>query len=130
LHALRQRGISLDIDDFGTGYSALSYLRKLPVTAVKLDKSFLAGIATEASARRVIHSVIGLGLALDLEVVAEGVETLEQFEFLGQAGCTTFQGYWYTRPLPAPAMTQWLRDHIPAAWIAPPPAEEPTIRSE
>lgn len=111
LHELRSMGVSIDIDDFGTGYSALSYLRNLPVTAVKLDKSFLVGIPHEVQGCSVIKAVMDLSHALELEVVAEGVETEEQANFLRENRCNSLQGYYLSRPLKADAMTVWLNNH-------------------
>lgn len=108
LHALRSRGISVDIDDFGTGYSALSYLRNLPVTAVKLDKSFLEGIPDQEQGCSVIKAIMDLSRALELEVVAEGVETDAQANFLKENHCHTLQGYLLSKPLAADEMTDWL----------------------
>jgi diguanylate cyclase (GGDEF)-like protein/PAS domain S-box-containing protein len=108
LHALRSRGISIALDDFGTGYSALSYLRNLPVTAVKLDKSFLVGIPDDAQGCTVIKAIMDLSRALGLEVIAEGVETASQAAFLKEFHCTALQGFLVSRPLPAEGMTVWL----------------------
>jgi len=108
LHALRSRGISVDIDDFGTGYSALSYLRNLPVTGVKLDKSFLVGVPGQAQGCSVVKAVMDLSRALNLEVVAEGVETDEQADFLRSNHCNTLQGFLLSKPLSADDMTSWL----------------------
>lgn len=110
LLALRERGISLALDDFGTGYSALSYLRNLPVTAVKLDKSFLDGIPFDAQGCAVIKAVLDLAHALGLEVVAEGVETSEQAAFLKTHNCNSLQGFLISRSLSAEDMTAWLRE--------------------
>jgi diguanylate cyclase (GGDEF)-like protein/PAS domain S-box-containing protein len=108
LNIIRSRGINIALDDFGTGYSALSYLRNLPVTAVKLDKSFLAGIPHDVNGCAVIKAVMDLSHALGLEVIAEGVETEEQAAFLKENNCTALQGFLYSRPLPARDMTTWL----------------------
>lgn len=108
LNALRSRGISIALDDFGTGYSALSYLRNLPVTAVKLDKSFLAGIPHDPQGSAVIKAIMDLSLALGLEVIAEGVETTEQAAFLKEYNCTALQGFLISKPLSATDMTAWL----------------------
>ena len=109
LNALRSRGIKIALDDFGTGYSALSYLRNLPVTAVKLDKSFLIGIPYDVQGRAVIKAVMDISNALGLETIAEGVETEEQAAFLRENNCTGFQGFLVSRPLPAGEMTAWLK---------------------
>ena len=110
LNALRARGVSVALDDFGTGYSALSNLRNLPVTSVKLDRSFLVGIPQDDQGRAVIKAVIDLSQALGLEAIAEGVETDEQAAFLRENNCSGLQGYLVSRSMPADRMTAWLLD--------------------
>jgi diguanylate cyclase (GGDEF)-like protein len=105
LHAL---GLKLSIDDFGTGYSSLGRLRELPIHEVKIDKSFVQGSATDHRDRAVVRSAVQLGHALDLEVVAEGVEDAETNAYLAQEGCDAVQGYWLSRPLPPDGFAQWL----------------------
>jgi len=108
LHALQARGIGIALDDFGTGYSALSYLRNLPVTAVKLDKTFLDDIPHNLQGCAVIKAVLDLSHALGLESIAEGVETDEQAAFLKKSRCTALQGFLISKPLSARDMTAWL----------------------
>jgi diguanylate cyclase len=100
LEALRDLGIQLAVDDFGTGYSALSYLRRLPVTTLKIDRSFVTGIADDAEARSVCEAVVHLGGAFKMTVVAEGVETADQAAALIDMGCSIGQGFYFHRPLP------------------------------
>jgi EAL domain-containing protein (putative c-di-GMP-specific phosphodiesterase class I) len=109
LNSLRSRGIRIALDDFGTGYSALSYLRNLPVNAVKLDKSLLIGIPHDAQGRAVIKAVVDISHALGLETIAEGVETEAQAAFLRQNNCTGLQGFLVSHPLSAGDMASWLR---------------------
>lgn len=111
LNAVRSLGIRIALDDFGTGYSALSHLKNLPITAVKLDKTFLSGIPESEQGCTIIKSVMDLAHALGLEVVAEGVETPEQAAFLKQQHCSALQGYLISRPLSVDAMGNWLRSH-------------------
>ncbi len=108
LHAL---GLKLSIDDFGTGYSSLGRLRELPIHEVKIDKSFVQGSATDHRDRAVVRSAVQLGHALDLEVVAEGVEDAETNSYLAQEGCDAVQGYWLSRPLPPDGFAQWLANY-------------------
>lgn len=108
LRALRDSGIGIALDDFGTGYSALSYLRDLPVTAVKLDKSFLVGIPEHEQGAAVVGAVMSLSHALGLEIIAEGVETEAQFDFLLARHCDAMQGFLISKPLSAHDMTAWL----------------------
>lgn len=112
IEQLRARGFMVSLDDFGTGYSSLSYLRALPVSTIKLDKSFLRGVPGSEDANAVVKLVIQLAHDLRLNVVAEGVESAEQALFLGDAGCGAFQGYLYTPAMPADAATAWLRAHL------------------
>ncbi|EXG82441.1 putative bifunctional diguanylate cyclase/phosphodiesterase [Cryptosporangium arvum] len=100
LEALRDLGIELAVDDFGTGYSALSYLRNLPVTVLKIDRSFVTGIADDTEARAVCEAVVHLGEAFKMTVVAEGIETADQAAALIEMGCTIGQGFYFHRPLP------------------------------
>ena len=108
LRALHDMGVRLSVDDFGTGYSSLGYLKRLPVSELKLDKSFVADLEREASDRALADAVIGIGQALGLQVVAEGVETPGQRELLIRAGCDIAQGFLFTRALPAAELVAWL----------------------
>lgn len=98
LAALRSAGISISIDDFGTGYSSLAYLRDLPIDCLKVDRSFVSGEDTEGSGAKIAGAIIALGKSLDLQVVAEGVETPEQLARMRAAGCSHVQGYLLSRP--------------------------------
>ena len=94
-------GIRLDLDDFGTGYSSLSYLKSFPVDSVKLDKSFVEGLAEDTTGMGLVRKIIELCHTLGLEVVAEGIETPEQATLLKEMGCDLGQGYYLGRPLPS-----------------------------
>ena len=109
LRELADLGIRLAIDDFGTGFSSLSYLRNFPVSTLKIDRSFTVDAATDPNAGAITTAIIALAKALDLEVVAEGVETLEQAEFLRRKGCEKAQGYLLGRPAPVQMFTEYLR---------------------
>ncbi len=98
---LRSLGVSLAIDDFGTGYSNLNALKDFPVSRLKIDRSFIADLAGNESARAVTAAIISLGQKLKLDIVAEGVETLEQLEFLRENNCDSVQGYYFGRPVSA-----------------------------
>ncbi|MBT8227375.1 MAG: EAL domain-containing protein [Dactylosporangium sp.] len=110
LGRLRKLGISIAIDDFGTGYSSLAYLRRLPIDVLKIDKSFVMNTDGTPSDAEIVKTIIGLGKTLNLAVVAEGVETHEQAEFLRACGCTTAQGYLFAQPLAADEVEGWFRD--------------------
>ncbi|HVW31175.1 MAG TPA: EAL domain-containing protein, partial [Acidimicrobiia bacterium] len=98
LRALRSTGVSLALDDFGTGYSSLTYLRRFPVSTVKIDRSFVAGLGRNPADSAIVDSVIGLAHALGLEVVGEGTETLDQVSHLRDLGCDKAQGYYFAAP--------------------------------
>ena len=101
LNEFHEMGFELSIDDFGTGYSSLSYLKKFPINRLKIDRSFVSDIAIEKNGDDMINSIIALGHCMDLKVLAEGVETEEQLNYLKEHGCDEVQGYFYSKPLPA-----------------------------
>lgn len=101
LEQLKSLGVKLSIDDFGTGYSSLSYLRKLPLDELKIDRSFIMNIPDKSTCSAIVSSVIFLAHSLDLETVAEGVETEEQLHFLQDENCCQYQGFYSSCPLPA-----------------------------
>jgi len=101
IDALRALGVYLSIDDFGTGYSSLGYLRRFPVDSVKVDRSFVDGLGTESEDSAIVAAVVGLGHALGLSVVAEGVETERQLAELVALGCDRAQGFFFSTPQPA-----------------------------
>lgn len=108
LRRLRELGVGLALDDFGTGYSALSYLRQMPFSALKIDRSFVQGAATGPHGEQLLRSIIGMAQGLGLRVVAEGVETEAQVALLQREGCDLLQGYHFGRPMPEDAVTRLL----------------------
>ncbi|MEZ5826194.1 MAG: bifunctional diguanylate cyclase/phosphodiesterase [Geminicoccaceae bacterium] len=112
IEQLAKKGLNLAIDDFGTGYSSLAYLKRLPVGKIKIDKSFISGLGSEAFDEAIVHAILGLGEAFGRTVLAEGVETEEQRAFLVAAGCEQAQGYLFSKPMP---FRQALRLVDPAA---------------
>jgi diguanylate cyclase len=109
LETIKTMGLSIAVDDFGTGFSSLSYLQKLQVDRLKIDKAFVAEIAHNERARRIPELVIQLGHRLGLTVMAEGVETKEQADILVQLGCEDAQGFYYARPLESSQLMDWLK---------------------
>jgi diguanylate cyclase (GGDEF)-like protein/PAS domain S-box-containing protein len=112
LGELSELGFRLSIDDFGTGYSSLCYLRELPVDEIKIDRSFVLGMNEQHDDIAIVRSTIDLGRNLGLDVVAEGVETQEIWDKLRELGCPTAQGYYLSRPVPADALTEWMRARL------------------
>jgi diguanylate cyclase len=108
LTELAELGVRVSVDDFGTGYSSLAYLAKLPVHEIKIDMSFVRHMATVAKDAAIVRSTINLGHDLGLAVVAEGVEDRVSWDLLLELGCDVAQGYYMSRPLPAPDVTRWL----------------------
>lgn len=109
LKALNRMGIRLSMDDFGTGYSSLSYLHRLPISELKLDKSFVHDVATSQAASALTRSVLNIAHTLELTLVAEGVETAEQAQWLTEQGCPVLQGYFFARPMPGAEIGPWLQ---------------------
>ncbi|HEU5457899.1 MAG TPA: EAL domain-containing response regulator [Terracidiphilus sp.] len=111
LTRLRMRQIQLSIDDFGTGYSMMRQLQNVPAIELKIDKSFVRSMHTNMSDRVMVEKIIEMGHELNMEVVAEGVETPEQFELLRQKGCDTLQGYLFSKALPPDELVTWLSEY-------------------
>ncbi len=111
LGQLKSLGVGLSIDDFGTGYSSLSHLRRFPLDELKIDRSFVDGLGRNPEDTAIVAAVIAMAHALELRVVAEGVETLEQLERLRTLGCEEVQGYYFSRPLPHDALEEFLIGH-------------------
>ena len=91
-------GVQIALDDFGIGHSSLVYIKKLPVNQIKIDQSFVHDVLTDANDAAIIQMVLAVGKTIDCDIVAEGVEQLEQFELLKSYGCDFFQGYYFSRP--------------------------------
>ncbi len=110
MNILRALDIRFSIDDFGTGYSSLTYLRHLPLNQLKIDQSFVRDLLTDRNDVAIVNTIIAMASSLELETIAEGVETLEELEMLKQMGCEAFQGYYFSKPLPLEQFTQVLQN--------------------
>lgn len=111
LKKLKGTGLNISIDDFGSGYSSLSYLKELPATEIKLDRSLIIDICTNESSKIIVDTTINMAHGLGYKVIAEGVEDEATANLLKQMGCDYMQGYWLCRPIPLAELTQWLTDH-------------------
>lgn len=109
LNDIKDLGFTLSIDDFGTGYSSLSYLKKLPIEILKIDKSFIQDITIDKDDAAIVSATISMAQKMDLAIIAEGVETKEQVEFLQENGCTGMQGYYFSKPLPAAEIPEFVK---------------------
>ncbi|WP_328532771.1 EAL domain-containing protein [Micromonospora zamorensis] len=120
---LHRIGVAISLDDFGTGYSSLQHLRRLPLSEVKVDRSFVLGMAEDADDAAIVRSMIELAGALGLRVVAEGVEDERTWRMLHAAGCDAAQGWFYARPMPAQELVTWLARYRPVRPSAPPQSD-------
>jgi EAL domain-containing protein (putative c-di-GMP-specific phosphodiesterase class I) len=109
LEDIKAMNIKLSLDDFGTGYSSLGYLKQFPIDVLKIDRSFIQDIQVRDAETGLVKTIIDMGHVLGMEVVAEGVETREQLEYLKKHGCDAVQGFFFSRPLPAGEIVNLLR---------------------
>lgn len=113
---LKDAGVTLSIDDFGMGYSALSYLKHMPLDQLKIDRTFVKDVLTDPNDAAIARTIIGLAQSLGLAVMAEGVETQAQRDFLARHGCECYQGFLFCKPLPIEALEPFIAAHV-ADWV-------------
>ncbi len=117
LGSLNEAGVAVSIDDFGTGYSSLSYLKQLPIRTLKIDRSFIREIGTDPRDQAIVEAVVAMARSLNFQVVAEGVETVEQLSFLASRGCDFAQGFHFAKPLPPAELAAWVRERTAVAAV-------------
>jgi EAL domain-containing protein (putative c-di-GMP-specific phosphodiesterase class I) len=115
MNDLRALGVGLSIDDFGTGYSSLSYLKHFPANELKIDRSFIIDLPVDNKDRAIVQTVVTLGHSLGMDVVAEGIETIEQHRILQSVGCDVFQGFLFSKAVPADAFEALVQRHMATA---------------
>ena len=122
LRQIKALGLCLSVDDFGTGYSSLAYLKRFPLDALKIDREFIRDVGTDADDGTIALAIINLAASLRLKVIAEGVETVAQLDFLRRHGCDEMQGYYFSRPLPVDEIGRVLHEAVRLA-LSPLPGE-------
>ena len=110
MEKLRELGLDISIDDFGTGYSSLAYLKRFPIQVLKIDRSFIMDIVSNLDDRAITQAIIAMAQNLRLKVIAEGVETSEQLSILRDAGCDFIQGYYFSKPMPAGEVLDYISE--------------------
>ena len=117
---LKALGLRLVLDDFGTGYSSLAYLRRFPIDGLKIDRRFIGAMDGSAEDRTIVEAIVNMAAGLQIDVVAEGVETIEQADTLMRLGCLHAQGFYYARPMPADDVPDVIDTNLPRPDAGPP----------
>jgi EAL domain-containing protein (putative c-di-GMP-specific phosphodiesterase class I) len=112
MNALKEHGIGFSLDDFGTGYSSLAYLKRMPLEQLKIDRSFIKDMLVSSNDASIVRIILALGRAIGTVVIAEGVETAEQYQVLRREGCDGFQGYYFSRPIPVSELQEILYKNL------------------
>lgn len=112
MQVLRNKGVKFSLDDFGTGFSSLAYLKRLPLNQLKIDQSFVREARTSSRDTAIVHAIIALGRSLDMDIIAEGVETEEDRKFLAAQGCNDYQGYFFSKPIPIEKFEELLHERV------------------
>ena len=112
LKQLSELGIEVSIDDFGTGYSSLSYLQKLPINTLKIDKSFIHDLDPELGGSTIVSGIAAMAKGMRLNLIAEGVESVQQLDFLKTVGCDAYQGFLFSRPIDSKQATRLLESQL------------------
>jgi EAL domain-containing protein (putative c-di-GMP-specific phosphodiesterase class I) len=108
LRQIRALGVHLSVDDFGTGYSSMAYLQDMPITELKIDRSFVSRMNDDANSLAIVHAVLDLARNLNLQVVAEGIEDQQTWDELSALGCNISQGFFFSKPLPPAELADWI----------------------
>ena len=127
LSTIRALGVKIAIDDFGTGYSSFSTLRQLAFDKIKIDREFVTNVHLRPASQAICQSIIALGRGLDIRVLAEGVETVEEYRWLFKHGCRHFQGYYFSRPLSAADFLAFVEDRARLADLLQSPLPQPNL---
>ena len=114
LSKIQEKGVKIAIDDFGTGYSSLAYFKYLPVDEIKIDRSFITNITDSDYDLHIVNTINEMAVALDLNIVAEGVESDDSKRILTKLGCNTIQGFYYSKPLPLESYIAWINSYQPS----------------
>jgi EAL domain-containing protein (putative c-di-GMP-specific phosphodiesterase class I) len=117
MNELHDHGIRISIDDFGTGYSSLNYLKRFQVYKLKIDQSFIRDITEDPDDMNIVNAIIKMANSLNMQTIAEGVETAEQLAFLQDSGCDEVQGYYFSKPLPAEAFERFVAEQLSGKMI-------------
>jgi EAL domain-containing protein (putative c-di-GMP-specific phosphodiesterase class I) len=127
LRKLSEMGVQVSVDDFGTGYSSMSYLQRFPIDKLKIDRTFISDVTSSNDDASIVSAIVSLGHTLKLKVIAEGVETPEQLEFLQMLGCDQYQGFHYSKPMPAEEFAELIRR---GGHVQEPGADDDTSRTD